>query len=169
MSENISYVGQTVGDAFLDVQFYKRMHNGQEEDFIRINVPGDKTVSIDTIADEQHKLRFARHWAQYENLQKIDGHPIAEWEEIPDTLRQDLIYQGFKFVEQLAQAPDSSLMRISGGATYRLKAQAFLNRGKRNADEMIDTLVAQNQELTEKLEILMAELNKPKRGKAAEE
>jgi hypothetical protein len=169
MSEEISYVGQTTGDAFLDVQFYKRIHNGQEEDFIRINVPGDKTVSIDTIAEEHHKLRFSRHWQQYENLQKIDGHPIAEWEEIPETLRTDLVYQGFKFVEQLAQAPDSSLMRIAGGTTYRLKAQAFLNRGKRNADEMIDTLVSQNQELTEKLELLMAELNKPKRGKAVEE
>jgi hypothetical protein len=40
MSEKISYVGDTGGDAYLDVSFYIGTHDGQEYDFIRINVPG---------------------------------------------------------------------------------------------------------------------------------
>ena len=83
MSEKISYVGDTGGDAYLDVSFYIGTHDGQEYDFIRINVPGDKSLAIDTIADDNHKARFARQWQAYKGLKDIKGTPMEEWPEIP--------------------------------------------------------------------------------------
>lgn len=165
MSEQINYVGETGGDVYLDVTFYKAIHNGEEADFIKIGVPGDKTITIDTLADEVHKARFKRQYDAYIGYRDIKGHPIDGWEEIPQTLRTELNYQGFKFVEQIAGAPDSAFARMMGGVQIRTKAQNFLNRGKIDADVVIAKQGEQIQELTEKLEILMQAMNDGKKQK----
>jgi len=165
MSEQINYVGETGGDVYLDVTFYKAIYNGEEADFIKIGVPGDKTITIDTLADDVHKARFKRQYDAYIGYRDIKGHPIDEWEEIPQTLRTELNYQGFKFVEQIAGAPDSAFARMMGGVQIRTKAQNFLNRGKIDADLVIAKQGEQIQELTEKLEILMKAMNDGKKQK----
>ena len=165
MSEQINYVGETGGDVYLDVTFYKAIYNGEEADFIKIGVPGDKTITIDTLADDVHKARFKRQYDAYIGYRDIKGHPIDEWEEIPQTLRTELNYQGFKFVEQIAGAPDSAFARMMGGVQIRTKAQNFLNRGKIDADVVIAKQGEQIQELTEKLEILMQAMNDGKKQK----
>lgn len=165
MSEQINYVGETGGDVYLDVTFYKAIYNGEEADFIKIGVPGDKTITIDTLADDVHKARFKRQYDAYIGYRDIKGHPIDEWEEIPQTLRTELNYQGFKFVEQIAGAPDSAFARMMGGVQIRTKAQNFLNRGKIDADLVIAKQGEQIQELTEKLEILMQAMNDGKKQK----
>lgn len=165
MSEQINYVGETGGDVYLDVTFYKAIYNGEEADFIKIGVPGDKTITIDTLADDVHKARFKRQYDAYIGYRDIKGHPIDEWEEIPQTLRTELNYQGFKFVEQIAGAPDSAFARMMGGVQIRTKAQNFLNRGKIDADLVIAKQGKQIQELTEKLEILMQAMNDGKKQK----
>lgn len=168
MNEQINYIGETGGDAYLDVIFYKGMHEGVDADFVRIGIPGDKTVTIDTIADDTHKARFRRQWDAYAGIRDLNGHPVAEWDDIPDTMKRELEYQGFKFVEQLASAPDSAFARLMGGAQIRNKAQAFLNRGKIAADVLINQQNDKIQELEEKMAILMEALNEPKRTKAKE-
>lgn len=165
MSEQINYVGETGSDVYLDVTFYKAIHNGEEADFIKIGVPGDKTIKIDTLADDVHKARFKRQYDAYIGYRDIKGHPIDQWEEIPQTLRTELNYQGFKFVEQIAGAPDSAFARMMGGVQIRTKAQNFLNRGKIDADVVIAKQGEQIQELTEKLEILMQAMNDGKKQK----
>ena len=53
-----------------------------------------------------------------------------------------------------------------GGTDLRRKAQAYLNRGKVNADVIIKQQQEQINELSEKMAILMEALNeKPKRGR----
>jgi hypothetical protein len=155
MSEQISYVGDTGGDAYLDVSFYIGTHDGQEYDFIRINVPGDKSLAIDTIADDNHKARFSRQWNAYKGLKDIKGTPMEEWPEISESLRIELAYQGFRYIEQVAGAPDSAFLRIMGGTQLRNKAQAFLNRGKIDADELIKAQTDQIAELQAQMKILM--------------
>lgn len=171
MNDELNYVGDTGGDQYLDVLFYKGLHNGEESDFVRIGVPGDKTVTIDTLADDGHKRRFARQWAAYEGIRSLSGTSLDEWDEISDSYKRELNYQGFKFVEQLASAPDSAFARLMGGTHLRDKARAFLDRGKVSSDAVIKQQATQIQELQEKMAILMEALNeKPKRGrKAAEE
>ena len=165
MSDGIVYVGDTSGDEFLDVQFYQRNIDGVDVDYVNIKIPGDKTVEIDVAADESHKRRFHRKWMAYESMQTMTGTPIEEWDEIPDGMRREMAYLGFRFVEQVAGAPDSAFARLMGGPQWRAKAQAYLNRGKISADEIIKK---QQSELDE-LKAQMAELQAVKRGRKPKE
>lgn len=166
MNEELNYVGDAGGDQYLDVLFYKGLHDGEEQDFVRIGVPGDKTLTIDTLADDVHKRRFSRQWAAYEGIRSLNGTSLDEWDEISDSYKRELNYQGFKFVEQLASAPDAAFARLMGGTQLRDKARAFLDRGKISSDAVIKNQAQQIQELQEKMAILMEALNdKPKRGR----
>jgi hypothetical protein len=159
MPEQIVNIGETSGDAYLDVTFYKGLHNEEEVDFIRIGVPGDKTITIDTIADDGHKARFRQRYDAYIGYRDMQGHPIDEWDEIAQNLRTELAYQGFKFVEQIAGAPDAAFARMMGGVQIRTKAQSFLNRGKIGADIVIAKQADQIQELQEKINLLLEMAN----------
>jgi len=163
--EEVVYVGDPTRDEFLDVTFYKGIHDGKEVDFVRINVPGDKTLVIDTQAEESHKRRFARKWNAYQGLQEIGGTPISDWGDVPESLRSEFLYHGFKYIEQVAGAPDSAFARIMGGVQWRTKAQAFINRGKVSESDVIKEQASQIAEL----QAQMAELLAPKRGRKAKE
>lgn len=174
MTEQISYVGDRDGDSFLEggVQFYKGLHEGKEADFVRIPVPGDKTLIIDTLVDDSHRRRFPRQWAAYSGMQNMTGTPITEWTEIPEGLRNEFMYQGFRFIEQVAGAPESAFTRVMGGLQWRTKAQAYINRGKIDSEKMIEAQAAQIKEMQEKMQILMDAMNggeAPKRGRKPKE
>lgn len=162
--EEVVKVGDTSGDEFLDVTFYEKMVDDKEVIFINIRVPGDKSVEIDVEATEEYKRRFHRRWLAFEQMQSMDGTPIEDWDEVPSSMKRELYYLGFKFVEQLAGAPDSAFARIMGGVQWRTKAQAFLNRGKVSADELI-------KKQQEQIDALMAKMNEltsgdaPRRGR----
>ena len=101
----------------------------------------------------------------YESMQTMTGTPIEEWDEVPDGMRREMAYLGFRFVEQVAGAPDSAFARLMGGPQWRAKAQAYLNRGKISADEVIKK---QQSELDE-LKAQVAELLAVKRGRKPKE
>lgn len=166
MSEQISYVGEQGGDSYLDVIFYQGHWDGEDCDYIRINVPGDKTVTIDTKAEEHHKARFKRQYEAYKGFKDLTGHPVDEWDEIPKSLQTELMYQGFKFVDQIAGAPDSAFARMMGGTQIRNKAQAYLNRGKIDADVVIKEQQTQIKDLQDQMALLMDAMEvKPKRSR----
>lgn len=165
MAEQIAYVGDTSGDEILDVRFYESIVDGVSKDFINIKVPGDKTLEINVEVDEQYKSRFARKWQAYKQMQSIDvGTPVSEWDEVPEGLRKELMHQSFRFIEQVAGAPDSAFTRIMGGVQWRTKAQAFLNRGKINADDLISKQQAQIEQLQQQMAALLAATTE-KRGR----
>lgn len=164
MSDQIAYVGDTTGDEILDVSFFEQEIGGVMRDCIHIKVPGDKTVEVKAVVNDQYKRRFARKWEAYKNMQAIDtGTPIAEWEEINEGLKREFAYQGFRFIEQVAGAPDSAFARIQGGFQWRNRAQAYLNRGKKPADEVIAAQQAQIELLQQQMAQLLAAVEKPKR------
>ena len=169
MAEQIAYVGDTSGDEILDVRFYENIVDGETKDFINIKVPGDKTIEVNVEVDDVYKARFARKWQAYKQMQSIDnGTPVADWDDVPEGLRRELVYQGFRFVEQVAGAPDSAFTRIMGGTQWRTKAQAFLNRGKKNADEVINNQQKQIEQLQEQMAALLAATTE-KRGRKPKE
>lgn len=167
MSEQIAYVGDTSGDEFLDVTFYTKMVDGQEVEFVNIKVPGDKTLEVDEYVTDQHKNRFARKYAAYQKLQGVNGTPIEEWNDVPEGLRRELAYLGFRFVEQVAGAPDSAFARVMGGNQWRIKAQSFLNRGKIGDNDLIKKQQEELDSLKAMVATLMADKgeDKPKRGR----
>jgi len=167
MAEQIAYVGDTSGDEFLDVTFYSKIIDDKEVEFINLKVPGDKTLEIDVEATDEYRARFGRKYAAYKQMQGMTGTPIEEWSEVPDGFKRELAYLGFRFVEQLAGAPDSAFTRIMGGLQWRVKAQAFLNRGKVGADDVIKQQQAQIEQLQAQMAILMGDA--PKRGRKPKE
>ena len=169
MADQIASVGDTSGDEILDVRFYENIVDGETKDFINIKVPGDKTIEVNVEVDDVYKARFARKWQAYKQMQSIDnGTPVANWDDVPEGLRRELVYQGFRFVEQVAGAPDSAFTRIMGGTQWRTKAQAFLNRGKKNADEVINNQQKQIEQLQEQMAALLAATTE-KRGRKSKE
>lgn len=170
MSEQIAYVGDTTGDEILDVSFYEQEVDGEIKDFIHIKVPGDKTVEVISEVTDQYKRRFARKWEAYKNMQAFDsGTPLAEWEELNEGLRREFVYQGFKFIEQIAGAPDSAFARIQGGFQWRNRAQAFLNRGKKSSEEVIKSQQDEIDLLKQQMTALLEAVGGAKRGKKSKE
>lgn len=167
MAEEIVRIGDTSGDEILDVTFYKKMVDENEVDFINIKVPGDKSVEIDLPVNDDYKRRFARKWDAYQAMDVTDGTSIDDWIDIPEGLKREFKYLGFRFIEQVAGAPDSAFTRIMGGTQWRLKAQAYLNKSKVN-----DDIVRKQQEQIEELKAQMAqmaELVQEKRGRKPKE
>jgi len=167
MAEQIAYVGDTSGDEFLDVTFYSKIVDGVEVEFVNLKVPGDKTLEIDVEATDEYRARFGRKYAAYKQMQGMTGTPIDEWSDVPDGFKRELAYLGFRYVEQLAGAPDSAFTRIMGGIQWRVKAQAFLNRGKVGADDLVKQQQAQIDELKAQMAALMKDA--PKRGRKPKE
>lgn len=171
MSEQIAYVGDTSGDEILDVSFYQQEVNGELKDFIHIKVPGDKTVEVISEITDAYKQRFARKWDAYKNMQSVDnGTPLSEWTDVPEGLKKELAYQGFRFIEQVAGAPDSSFVRIMGGFQWRNKAQEFLSRGKKSSEDIINQQQEQIKQLQEQMAAILAmSNNSEKRGRKSKE
>jgi hypothetical protein len=167
MADEIAYVGDTSGDEFLDVTFYSKIIDGNEVEFINVKVPGDKTLEIDVEATENYKRRFGRKYSAYKQMQDMVGTPIEEWTDAPDGFKRELAYLGFRYVEQVAGAPDSAFTRIMGGIQWRVKAQAFLNRGKVGADDIVKQQQAQIEQLQAQMAALLGEA--PKRGRKPKE
>ena len=103
--------------------------------FVRINVPGLKEMQVDTIARSDHKQRFPRQWAHFENVTKGDareiGTPLAEWPILTRSQAEEFRALKFFTVESIANAADShigNLGMIGGMSPHALreKARAFL-------------------------------------------
>lgn len=167
MAEQIAYVGDTSGDEFLDVTFYSKIVDGVEVEFINLKVPGDKTLEIDVEATDEYRRRFGRKYSAYKQMQGMTGTPIEEWSDVPEGFKRELAYLGFRFVEQVAGAPDSAFARVMGGLQWRVKAQTFLNNGKRGADDIIQQQQAQIDELKAQMQALLGDA--PKRGRKPKE
>lgn len=165
MSDQIAYVGDTSGDEILDVSFFEQDVDGELRDFIHIKVPGDKTVEVISEVTDNYRRRFARKYEAWKNMQSFDnGTPLSEWDDVPQGLRNELAYQGFRWIEQVAGAPESAFARIMGGVQWKNKAQAFLNRGKKTAEDVISQQQKQIEQLQEQMAAILAmSAEKPKR------
>lgn len=169
MSDQIAYVGDTSGDEILDVSFFEKDVDGETRDFIHIKVPGDKTVEVIAEMDDNYRRRFARKYEAWKNMQSFDnGTPLSEWHDVPEGLRNELQYQGFRWIEQVAGAPESAFARIMGGIQWKNKAQAFLNRGKKTSEDVIAQQQKELDELKQQMAAILA-MQGEKRGRKSKE
>jgi len=158
------------GDEKLYVQFYMGSMRNQEKSetegrpvfdaipFVKILVPGDKSTLIDTIADANHKRRFAKMWQQFQQNQSqdISGTPLRDWPAITRAQADELNYLNILTVEQLATVADVYGAKIMGINDLKRKAQAYIEQAKDSAfaTKMADENAALRKELeTQKEEI----------------
>lgn len=181
-------------DAALFVQFYEREQVIPIEserqgrpimrmvDYVKIQVPGNNTLTIDTIADGSHKHRFPQQWAAYQNnktASQVTGTMLTAWPAL--TAAQAIEMRHFKFytVEQVADAPDSNLVQVAAIAgmqpvAFRARAKAFLDTAKEhaNAEHAAIELSKRDDQvkaLQDQVNLLMGKLDSPKRGRPAKE
>lgn len=153
------------GDEFLKVDFFKRVHEGQERDWIRITIPNNACTIDETVVEEHHKQRFVQKWNEYQGYSNAKGTDINQWTtDIGEAMVREFIRKDFNFIEQVSLAPDSSLNGLpGGGAAWRKKAIDFLQKGKPDASATIDRQAAEIAELKEQMATMMEMLNnKPK-------
>src|ERR1700742_1016422 len=113
------------GDENLHVEFYVYKAQGDsdkqwnDKPFVRIMVPGDKTLVHDQPVREMDKRRFPRQWLYFqmknsESDDFIGGTPLEIWHgerplEISTAQMDELRILKFRTVEQLAQTADAQL------------------------------------------------------------
>lgn len=158
----------------------------EDRDFIRIVTPGDQLNVVETFVREDHKTRFPRQWAHYQNMHesKEVGTPIEHWPLITRAQAEEL--KGIKFytVEAVAGASDAQLQKIGmiGGINafrFREKAQQFLSQATSEAqksahDAEIERLRLEREEQAKKIAELQAQMadilsTQPRRGRPPKE
>lgn len=135
--------------------------------YVKIMTPSDQLTQIDTIAREDHKARFPRQWAYFQNkqagVQQVVGTPVGEWPQLTASAAEELRALKFFTVELIANANDSQLQKIgmiAGMSPHSLrdKARAFLNLANDSAEEA--KREAELQALREENEKIKAETDK---------
>lgn len=131
-------------DSRLFVEFYSKPVQNQFQtqvqgrpifedcDFVKIYVPGDPTTVIDTYARDEHKARFPRHWAHYQNIHSAGpdaGTQLSAWAILLPSQVEELRALKFFTVESIATASDSQLQRI--GMIAGMAPTAFRERANR--------------------------------------
>jgi hypothetical protein len=159
--------GRIAGDENLIVKFFtepeldvdKTRETGiqtyRDTAFISIDIPGNKTLSICTHANELHKERFMREWQAFEqgNSQNLEGYPIKMWAQVSTGQVKTLAGINVFSVEQLAQLQDSFAIRYQL-QTLKQKAILFLDAQKAEAS------IARHQEELAARDAEIAEIRK---------
>jgi hypothetical protein len=126
-----------------------------EEDFIRIDFPGDRTKSVfKAVNPAEHPFRFPRQWAAFlaQSEQVPDGTPVTEWAVLSRSEALNLKGMKIHTVESLAALPDTALQSFLGATELREKAKHWLAQAKDG--EELSRVVARNAVLEKDLELL---------------
>jgi len=114
------------GDESLFVMFYpsflrdetKSIEEGRpmfkDTEFVKIFAPGDRNNIIDRPATLEDKQRFSKQYSMFRQNreQRADGTPLAEWPIISRSQAEELRFQGFSTVEQIATARDDVVAKF---------------------------------------------------------
>jgi len=146
---NREFVGAINPDDVLTVKFYIKSEYNEfestkqgrpifyEADFVQIMKPGDSTTIIEAPVRPEHKIRFPRQWAMFQEGRKTEqlvGTPVEQWTAISRSQADELKGVRFYTVEQIANASDLQAQAMGmNGPMYRQKARAFLESAKDSA------------------------------------
>lgn len=182
---NPEYVGRSDPDAALSVMFYSRPLKNEfqseqqgrpifyDADMVKIYLPGDDKTVIDTFVRDDHKQRFPRQWAHYQNKmagdQRLAGKtPIDQWPRLTPAQAEELRAIRFLAVEDIANASDhqlSAIGMIAGMAphAFRDAARTYLRLAAGEASESqaaarAEAAEKQNAELKQQMAELMARM-----------
>ena len=141
---NPEFAGATNPDGRLVARFYnlpvqnefKTLQEGrpifEDVDYIEIFSPGDSLSVIKTPARDDHRERFPRHWAAYQNArggeQKTIGTPLTQWPLLTASQGEELRALKFYTVESIAQASDAAIQKV--GMSAGMSPFAFRDRAK---------------------------------------
>jgi hypothetical protein len=152
--DNPAFAGAMPDTSGLGVRFYKEARKNDFrseaegrpifEDAIMIHIvlPGNNLFDVKEVVREDHKRRFPLQWAAFQNANGRDpmmiGTPLEQWPLLGLSQVEELKALKFYTVENIAQASDTTLVRMgmSGGMAghaLRDKAVRFLEAAKDDA------------------------------------
>lgn len=89
------------------------------KEYIKIQIPGDRTVEIDTPANPDHKKAYPRQYLAFKANKDQDaasGTLIAAWGGVPPERAEEYKLMKIRTVEQLSEVSDANLQRLGPGA-----------------------------------------------------
>lgn len=189
-----AFADTSAADSALYVQFYEREFvipfESEREgrpimkmmDWVKIQVPGNNLLTIDTLADASHKRRFPQQWAIYQQNKandQVQGTLLTAWPAINAAQAMEMRHFKFYTVEQIADSSDHNLVHVAAiagtqPAALKDKAIKFLNQSKQSAAQEQVNFELQKRDdqikaLTDQVNLLMSKLEAPKRGRPAKE
>lgn len=104
----------------------------RDTEMITIMVPGNKTNVITREVRPEDRVRFAKEYDRFKagEIDQINGFPLKEWPALSRAQIEELKYQGFHTVEQLANMNDGVAGRHMGYNDLKQKAQRWLDNQK---------------------------------------
>ncbi len=97
--------------------------------WIDIQVPGNKNTTVQRVARDSDKERFAKHFEAFEQHgteECVSGTPLDASPVLSRSQCQELRFFNVRTVEQLANMPDNEAQKFMGIALLRTKAKLFL-------------------------------------------
>jgi hypothetical protein len=162
-SANLANQARFAMDHKLYVQFYIRpvMNNFrsseegrpiyEEQEYIRIIVPGDSKTTVDCPVDDTFRMRFEKQYDKFKKglAQAVEGTPLEMWPQMTVGLCAELKAMNISTVEQLASLDDGKAQKIMGSHDLRRRAQAFLEASKGEAvnNKMVAELEKRDDEI----------------------
>jgi len=157
-------------DKKLYVQFYvravmnsfKSAQEGRpifdEQDYVRIIVPGDKNTVIDTKVTPEYAHRFADRYEKYRKNQSqaVTGTPLEVWPQMTVGQVAELKAMNVHTVEQLADLSDQLAQKIMGSHDLRRRATIFLEAAA--GDAANTKLQAELGQRDNEIELLKAQM-----------
>jgi hypothetical protein len=107
----------------------------KEVEYIRILIPGDKTLSVFRPVQPSDKQRFPDQYRAFKARegQAIQGTPLVGWPLITEAQRKELEYFNIYTVEQLAGVADGYVAGMMGVQALKQAASKFLETIDKNA------------------------------------
>lgn len=133
----------------------------KEREYIDIRIPGARGAGAARPATLRDRKRFPRHYEAFKQRVElpVEGTPLGEWPMITRAHAEELSFLGVKTVEQLAGMSDVNASQLMGGQTFKAKANAWLERAKKDVsltqlEAELAKRDAQIKELSDKLAAL---------------
>lgn len=106
-----------------------------DEDYVRIMVPGDKDSIVIRPARDMDKERFAKQFAAYQagEGESHQGTPLKAWPMVTRGQVEELKFFGVHTVEALAELADIHVQKFMGVGTLKDQAKAFIQNAKEAA------------------------------------
>lgn len=169
---NTNFSGARNPDDLLWVQFstraipnsYKTAAQGrpifEDQLWVEIRVPGNQLLTIETPALEEHKRRFPRQWAYFQQTHSSDGQnigtPLAQWPILRPSQIEELRALKFFTVENVAFASDEQIGHIgmiAGMAplSFRERAKLYLEGAKQHsqAAHLVEEVKARDEQIAQ--------------------
>lgn len=132
-----------------------------EEEYIEIVTPGDKTNVVDRPVRPADKRQYAQQYAAWKagDEEQLSGTPLTMWPAVSRSQVEELKHFRVRTVEQLADLSDANLQNIGPIRDLRERAKDFLATAKGNAPtEALRAQLADEKNRREALERQVQEL-----------